>query len=179
MRRWALPTDRLLASRTRWLAACLLAALAMCWGVPVFASVLHGRVVGVSDGDSIAVLSGGRVTHKIRLAGIDAPERGQPWSRRSRQALADLVADRDVTVETGKTDRYGRTLGKVLVDGRDAGLLLVRAGLAWHYKAYQHEQTEEDRRYYAQAEHEARASAKGLWSDPSPVPPWEFRRARR
>jgi endonuclease YncB( thermonuclease family) len=90
-----------------------------------------------------------------------------------------MIFGREGAVDAGKTDRYGRTLGKVLVEGRDAGLLLIQAGLAWHYRAYQHEQVWTDRLRYAQAEHEARAHAKGLWGDPAPVPPWEFRRARR
>jgi len=167
------------AAWPRWFVGWFFAALALCWGASAFASVLHGRVVGVSDGDSITVLSNGRQNHKIRLAGIDAPERGQPWASRSRQRLAALVFGREVDVETGKVDRYGRTLGKVLVDGRDAGLVLLRAGLAWHYKAYQHEQVGEDRWRYALAEHEARAYAEGLWGDPAPVPPWEYRKARR
>jgi endonuclease YncB( thermonuclease family) len=157
----------------------LFAALALCWGASASAFALHGRVVRVSDGDSITVLSSGHQTYKIRLAGIDAPERGQPWASRSRQHLATLIFGREVEVDAGKTDRYGRTLGKVLVEGRDAGLLLIQAGLAWHYKTYQHEQARGDRQSYAQAENEARARGEGLWADPSAVPPWEFRRARR
>ena len=90
-----------------------------------------------------------------------------------------MVFSKRVIVEYDKQDRYGRTLGKVLVGGRDACLEQVRAGLAWHYKYYENEQSPEDRRAYAQAEVEARAARRGLWADANPVPPWDFRNGRR
>jgi endonuclease YncB( thermonuclease family) len=84
-----------------------------------------------------------------------------------------------VVVEWSKYDRYGRVVGKVLVNGRDAGLAQVAAGLAWHYKAYLREQKSEDQMSYAAAEEAARRRRLGLWRDSMPTPPWDFRRARR
>jgi len=139
-------------------------------------STFSGRVVGVDDGDTIIVLDADNQTHKIRLQGIDAPEGGQAFGDRSRENLSDLVFGKDVTIEWFKRDRYGRIVGKVLVDGRDACLDQVSAGMAWHYKYYQSEQTAEDRKLYADAETEARASRLGLWTDANPIPPWDFRR---
>lgn len=140
---------------------------------------LEGRVVGVADGDTITVLGAGSRQARIRLQGIDAPESGQPFGQVSKRNLSDLIFDRRVTVEYEKTDRYGRILGKVLADGRDLNLEQVRAGLAWHYKYYQDEQTPEDRRLYANAETEARSARRGLWADANPTPPWDFRRGGR
>lgn len=84
-----------------------------------------------------------------------------------------------VTVETDKTDRYGREVGKVLVNGLDANLEQVLRGFAWHYKAYQREQSSNDRKLYDLAESEARFARRGLWRDANPEPPWEFRQQRR
>lgn len=145
---------------------------------PSTLSILSGRVVSIDDGDTIIVLDGGNQTHKIRLQGIDAPEGGQVFGDRSRQSLSDLVLGKDVTIEWFKRDRYGRIVGKVLVDGRDVCLDQVSVGMAWHYKYYQSEQTAEDRKLYADAETEARESRRGLWADANPIPPWDFRRGR-
>lgn len=84
-----------------------------------------------------------------------------------------------MTVETDKQDRYGRDVGKVLVNGDDANLAQVQRGLAWHYKAYEREQSANDRKLYNFAEYEAKTAKRGLWVDPAPVPPWEFRRKKR
>ena len=111
--------------------------------------------------------------------GIEAPEKGQPFGRASRESLASMVAGRNVTVERHKRDRYGRLVGKVFADNHDVGLVQVERGTAWHYKAYQREQRAEDAQAYAQAEVQAKAARRSLWSDPAPMPPWEWRRARR
>lgn len=139
------------------------------------ANTTTGLVVGIADGDTLTLLDGDHVQHKIRLAGIDAPEKRQAFGNRSKQNLAELVFRKQVTVEWNKFDRYGRVIGKVLAGGDDVCLAQVRAGLAWHYKAYEREQSVADRERYAQAELDARASRRGLWRDASPVPPWEFR----
>ena len=136
-----------------------------------WAQLLTGRVVGVTDGDTITVLDDQRVQHKIRLAGIDAPEKSQAFGQRSKTFLSSLVFSKPVVVETQKTDRYGRTVGKVLVGDRDANLALVVAGLAWHYKKYETEQSASDRMIYASAEQDARAARQGLWADPSAMQP--------
>ena len=136
-------------------------------------------VYGVSDGDTVKVRcsQGKQVT--IRLSGIDAPEKKQPFGQRSKQNLSALVFSKLVTVETKKLDRYGREIGKILVDGVDANLMQVQRGFAWHYKAYEREQPAIDRKVYADAENEARAARRGLWADVEPVPPWEFRHKKK
>ena len=99
------------------------AMLALFAAFQVQAATLTGRVVNVSDGDTITVLDADKVQHKIRLTGIDAPERKQAFGNVSRESLADMVAEQQVTVEFDKQDRYDRVLGKVLVDGRDVNLM--------------------------------------------------------
>ncbi len=126
-----------------------------------FADSLAGKVVKVVDGDTVYVLDANYKEHKIRLAGIDAPERKQAYGLASRKHLASIVAGKQVTIEYQKRDRYGRILGKVLVDGINACLEQVKAGFAWHYKKYQHEQNPEDRRLYADAETKARDERLG------------------
>lgn len=139
------------------------------------AATIEGRVVGVADGDTITVIDADKIQHKIRLAGIDAPEKKQTFGNHSKESLSDLVFDKRVTVETEKQDRYGRKIGKVLVNGVDANLEQLKRGLAWHYKAYQREQALDDRQAYASAEKESAAAHIGLWQDTEPVPPWVFR----
>ena len=139
------------------------------------AATIAGRVVGVADGDTVTVLDANKARHKIRLSGIDAPEKNQPFGQRSKQSLSDLVFAKTVTVEADKRDRYGREVGKVLVSGIDANLVQVQRGLAWHYKAYEREQTAIDSKVYSDAENEDRATRRGLWADADPMPPWEFR----
>ncbi len=144
----------------------------------VHAETLTGRVVGVADGDTITVLDANRQQHKIRLSGIDAPEKAQPFGDRSKQSLSALVFDKQVAVEWNKRDRYGRTVGKVLVNGVDANLAQVKAGLAWWYRDYAKEQSAADRRLYEQTELQAQAQRLGLWSDKNPTSPWDFRHAK-
>lgn len=157
----------------------LLTALSFCIALPAFAASLAGKVVGVTDGDTITVLDAANVQHKIRLAGIDAPEKSQAFGQRSKEHMSALVFGKTVEVIWNKTDRYGRTIGKVVVAGQDANLDQVRSGLAWHYKAYEREQTPADRATYAQAETEARTRHVGLWQDANPTPPWDYRHGRR
>lgn len=140
-----------------------------------YGETLQGKVVGISDGDTITVLDGSKTQHKVRLAGIDAPEKSQAFGDRSKQYLSDQVFGKTVTVDWNKTDKYGRTIGKVIINGQDANLRQVQAGLAWHYKQYEKEQSASDRNSYAQAETDARARHIGLWHDATPMPPWDFR----
>ena len=151
--------------------------LALALSSPAWAD-FTGDVVGVADGDTITVLDADKVQHKIRLTGIDAPEKKQPFGNRSKQSLSDMVFNKIVTVETDKRDRYGRELGKVLAGGKDVNLEQVRAGLAWHYKAYERTQSAADRQAYAAAENEAKAAKRGLWVVADPTPPWEWRHRR-
>ena len=140
-----------------------------------YADQLLGKVVGVADGDTVTVLDSNEKEYKVRLAGIDAPEKKQAFGQISKQHLSDLVYGKQVIVEWRKRDKYSRIVGKVIVDGNDACLDQVDSGLAWHYKQYAGEQSEEDRKAYANAEVSARSVRKGLWKDGQPIPPWEFR----
>ena len=149
--------------------------LLCCSGFYVSAATYSGRVVGVSDGDTITVLDSTNTQHKVRLSGIDAPEKAQAFGHVSKQSLSALVFSKAVVIDTTKNDKYGREIGKVLIDGQDANLEQVRRGMAWHYKQYQVEQPVPDRQSYSDAEITARNSTKGLWRDASPVPPWDFR----
>ncbi len=151
----------------------------------ILADTIAGRVVGVSDGDTITVLRD-KEQIKIRLAGIDAPEKAQAFGNVAKQRMADMVFGKDVRVDAKKKDKYGRSIGRVWVASAecqasdcpktlDAGMALLTMGLAWHYKKYEKEQPEEERGQYSFAEIEARGKRVGLWSDPKPVPPWEWR----
>lgn len=130
-----------------------------------------GKVVGIADGDTISVMHNGRA-ERVRLEGIDCPESGQPFSRRAKETTSELVFGRVVVVEDRGRDRYGRTLGRVFVNGLDVSRELVRRGMAWHFKRYSSE------RGLADLEREARADRRGLWAEAAAVPPWEWRRAR-
>ena len=130
---------------------------------PTWAAELLGRVVGVSDGDTLTLLDAQNETHKVRLSGIDAPEKAQPFGERAKQQLSDWVYQEQVRVIHDKTDRYGRIVGKVTLRGEDVNIQMVHVGLAWHYKAYEHEQPALDRVTYPVAELNARRKAVGLW----------------
>ncbi len=166
--------------RARLLRVALL-VFAITWLSATAASAarLEGEVIGLSDGDTVTVLDASRTAHKVRLAGIDAPEKRQAFGHRAKRHLADLVLRKRVVVEWSRHDRYGRMVGKVLVEQQDAGLAQVSAGMAWHYKAYQLEQPPEDQTAYAAAEDAARRTRVGLWRATAPTAPWDFRHARR
>ena len=133
-----------------------------------------GRVVGVTDGDTITVLHEG-VGEKIRLAGIDCPERGQDYGTRAKQFMSALVFRKTVRVYDQGRDRYERTIGTVLLpDDTNVNYLLVKSGMCWWYRKY-----EPDNGTLEQLEHEARAAQRGLWADPHAVPPWEWRVMRK
>lgn len=150
--------------------------LFLLWPLIAAGAELQGRVVGVVDGDTVDVLVAEHDSYRIRLAGIDAPERAQPFGKVAKQAMSDLVMGRDVRVEYEKRDRYGRIVGVVMVGRTDAGLGLIQQGLAWHYKRYANEQTPQQRLDYDEAEISARAIRVGLWDAPNPMPPWAWRR---
>ncbi len=139
------------------------------------ADTLTGHVVKVTDGDTITVLDVSKTQHKIRLAGIDAPEKKQAYGEASRKHLASLVAGQTVTVNWTKRDKYRRIVGVVIFNNLDVNLEQIRNGYAWHYKEYEREQSPADRKVYADAELEARTKRVGLWQDKNPVPPWEWR----
>ena len=140
------------------------------------ALAFEGVVVGVADGDTVTVLDAQKTQHKIRLSGIDAPEKAQDYGERSKQNLSKLVFGKKVEIPDGIKDRYGRTVSRVLVNGKDAGLEQIKGGFAWHYKKYQDEQPRDDRDVYHASEMAAKSQKLGLWSDLQPVAPWDFRK---
>jgi len=177
----------------RALAVVLLAACLCAPAQAREARWLEGRVVSVEDGDTVTVLDASRVQHRIRLAGIDAPERGQPGAVRSKTSLAAVVFEQPVRVEWSKRDTYGRVVGTVWVAppdaecrGRpectasfDAGLAQLEQGRAWWFRRYAAEQPPAQRARYEAAETLAREKRLGLWRDGSAVPPWEWRQRQR
>lgn len=144
----------------------------------VYAEVLSGRVVGVADGYTITVLDSSNTQHKIRLGGIDAPEKKQAFGNVSKKSLSDMVFNQQVEVDWHKEDRYGRKVGKVFVSGVDINLEQIKRGMAWFYKKYKGEQPQSDRIAYLQAQQDAEANQLGLWVDPQPTPPWDFRKIK-
>ena len=136
---------------------------------------LAGQVVRIVDGDTI-VLKVADAQHRVRLAGIDAPEKNQPWGEASTRELRRQIAGKHVVVGWYKRDRWKRLIGVVRLAGEDMNLHRVDRGLAWHHKRYADEQSPGDRDAYSAAEIAARGARRGLWSDPAPVPPWEWRK---
>lgn len=141
------------------------------------AETLTGRVVKVIDGDTVTLLDASKIQHKIRLAGIDAPESKQPYGQKSKEALSALVAGQQVEVDWHKRDRYGRVVSKIIAGVRDVNLAQVRAGMAWWYRKYANEQSPVDQRLYKDAEAKAKQASVGLWSGKNPIPPWEWRKS--
>jgi micrococcal nuclease len=135
-------------------------------------AVIQAEVTGVADGDTLSVLLDG-TRHNIRLARIDAPEKRQPFGRRSEQSLRQLVWKRTVTLEWHRLDRYGRPIADVTLDGLDVNAEQVKRGMAWVYLQYS-----QDANLIA-LEREARAGKLGLWEQPDPVAPWQWRQVNR
>jgi len=127
------------------------------------------RVVSVADGDTLRAIDDSKAEHRIRLAGIDAPERGQPFGNVARERLAELTMGKAVAVDVEDRDRYGRTVARLEADGLDVCRQLVADGLAWHYTRYSKDAG------LAAAQREARAERRGLWRDAAPVAPWDWR----
>lgn len=150
----------------------LLAALAVLLLTSRPSEACVGQVVGVTDGDTIKVLCEGIQT-KVRLNQIDAPERGQPFGSKAKEGLSNLVFGRTVRLEVVDTDRYGRAVATVWLGETDANREMVRRGLAWIYRKYLRDPT------LIEVEAEAKSSGRGLWADPNPIPPWEFRKTKR
>jgi endonuclease YncB( thermonuclease family) len=133
-----------------------------------------GKVVGISDGDTISVLREGKAV-KVRLHGVDTPEKAQAFGTQARKFTSDMVFQQTVTVAIRNTDRYGRLVGEVLLpDGRSLTQELVKAGMAWWYRQYAPNDPT-----LAQLEAEARLAKRGLWAEAHPIPPWEWRKGQR
>jgi endonuclease YncB( thermonuclease family) len=141
--------------------------------IPCLAETFSGRLVKVTDGDTVQVLHNGKA-EKIRLVGIDCPEKSQPFGQSAKRLVLNLAAQKTVTILVAGKDRYGRTLGTVILpDVRYLNEELIRAGLAWHYKRYSKDET------LAALENEARSAKRGLWGEPNPIAPWSWRRGKR
>lgn len=145
----------------------------------VRAETMTGEVVGISDGDSITVIDSQNSEYKVRLRGIDAPEKGQPFWKVSKTSLSEMLYGKTIQVEWTKTDRYKRLIGKIRINDTDANLEQLKRGYAWHYKAFAREQPPEEAEEYGATEKVAKSYRIGLWSDMNPVPPWEWRKYKR
>jgi endonuclease YncB( thermonuclease family) len=154
-----------------WVAAAALATAGLAQ-----AHEVGGRVVAVQDGDTVTILDAARVQHRVRIAGIDAPEKSQAFGEVAKQSLVRLVHGQHVEARCPKRDRFGREVCSVFLGTTDVGLEQVRAGYAWWYREYAREQTADDRAAYEAAETGARQARRGLWNDPAPEPPSAFRR---
>jgi len=158
----------------KWFSIALVLASLSCLAARA-QMTLSGTVASIQDGDSITVNAGGQL-RAIRLSGIDAPEHGQAFGDASKQHLTELVMSKQVNLDCTDLDRYGRLTCKVLLPtGQDIDLDQIKAGMAWHYKQYQRQQSATDRIAYGAAEDTARRSHIGLWSDPHPIQPQDFR----
>src|SRR5216684_4030803 len=139
-------------------------------------NTFSAKVVNITDGDTVDVLRSDNFTYAVRLSGIDAPEHDQAFGTQSTQNLTSLISGKTVTLECESERSYGRLICKILLpSGEDVDLDQVKAGMAWHYKQFQDEQSPSDREAYATAECAAMKSKLGLWSDPHPVQPQDFR----
>jgi micrococcal nuclease len=137
-------------------------------------TTINGKIVGVTDGDTVKLLTADFTEIKVRLEGIDCPEKNQAFGQKAKQYASDLCFDKQVTLQKTGEDKYGRTLGYIILpDGRNLNKEILKAGYAWHYKRYNQS------RELAELEEQAKASKKGLWSDPNPVVPWDFRKLSR
>lgn len=154
-------------------------ALALLCSSLAHGETLTGFISAITDGDTLVLLDDQKSTHKIRVNGIDAPEKAQAFGAKSTAHLGSLAFNRTAVADCPKTDRYGRKVCKVVVDGQDVGLAQIRAGMAWWFERYKADQTPEDRETYAGAEAGARQQRVGLWVDRSPMAPWEWRKGRK
>lgn len=135
--------------------------------IPLFSESFTGKCVGVADGDTISVMRDGKAL-RIRLDGVDCPEKNQDFGSRAKQ-FTSMVFSKEVEVQVKTIDKYGRTVGRVFIEGKDLSLEIIKAGMGWHYKQYNQEQILSDAEQFAQGK------KMGLWSMPNPTPPWEFR----
>lgn len=132
-----------------------------------------GKSIKVDDGDTFTFLSRRKVSYRIRLDGIDAPEKGMPYAKKAKEYLAALLLNQEIELRILSADRYGRYVGKVYCKGQEVSLLMLRAGYAWHYSKYNQEVI------FFEAEHKARDQKTGLWQNEHPLAPWTVRAYRR
>jgi endonuclease YncB( thermonuclease family) len=132
-----------------------------------------GKVVNISDGDTFKLLIEGNQTVRVRLHGVDAPEKGQDYGTQARQVLSELIFSKNVDVVQKTKDRYGRVVGVVFVDGANVNEELLRRGLVWHYTDYDRNEM------WAALQTQAQQQKRGLWNQPNPTAPWQWRKERR
>jgi len=139
----------------------------------VLAADFTGPVVSVLDGDTIEVLHN-QHPERIRLNGIDCPEKRQAFGKKAKQFTSTLAYGKELTIPVHRTEPHGRTVGDVVLpDGTNVSRELVKAGLAWWYRQYSKDES------LGVLEQEAREAKRGLWSDPHPIPPWEVRHPKK
>lgn len=132
------------------------------------------EVISIADGDSFTILAEAKQQKRIRLFGIDCPERGQPFGANAKQKLSELIFRKNVTIEIEDTDRYGRAVAVVYTeDGACVNALMLASGFAWHYKEF------DSNIQWSMLEEKARDQKLGLWSDANALPPWEWRKRKR
>lgn len=151
------------------LAVCLVA----CTGEDSSSGTLEGRVVRISDGDTVTIETDNGTRVKIRLNGIDAPESRQEFGNEARAKITELIAGKVVTVKTHSHDRYNRVIGEIFLDGRNINRAMVQEGCAWHYVKYAPKDKD-----LANDQEQAKKAGKGLWSNPNAVPPWDYRKKK-
>lgn len=154
----------------------LFSSLIFLFSICTHADELTGRVVDVASGDSITIVDASNTEYKVRLSGIDAPEKQQPFGLESKKSLSDLVNGKEVTVNWIKRDYHKRVVGKVFLNKVDINLEQVKRGMAWVFKHFVNDPYSQDQTYYVDAQEEAEKRHLGLWSQSDPIPPWEFRR---
>ena len=139
----------------------------------MLSAIFLATVIGVSDGDTLTVLNNNKQQVRIRLAEIEAPEAGQPYGTTSKQSLSELCIGKQAQIAPRVKDKHGRTVARVTCNGVDANAEQVNRGMAWVYRKYA-----KDNKLYV-LQHEAKVAKRGLWSDPSPIPPRAWRQQRR
>ena len=158
---------------SRLLLTCLLGSLLALTEAALGAEILRGKVVGIADGDTLTLLSPGNIQTRIRLFQIDAPEKSQAFGQNAKASLSELVFGRTIDVRVETHDRYGRTVGTLILEGSDINLEQIRRGMAWVYRQYAKDPA------YFRAEEQARQNHVGLWSENEPMPPWVFRHGEK
>lgn len=146
--------------------------LLLLLSVSVYCKTITGKIIGVSDGDTVTLLDSTNTRHRIRLDAIDAPESGQAYGKKSKQYLSDLIFGKVVSIEYKKKDQYGRILGTIYYGGKNINEEMIRSGYAWRYYYNKSERLLE-------LQNEARYARFGLWQDKNPIDPYQFRKDRK
>lgn len=152
----------------------VLFGLTLTFSLLAHGETINGRVVGISDGDTLTILHASNTQFKIRLAAIDAPEKAQAFGQRGKQKLSDLCFGKNASINVVSMDRYGRGVGDIVCAGINANQAMIESGLAWVYRKY-----DKGHEYLYAIEKEAKNARRGLWTDTNPIAPWDWRKAKR